>query len=544
LTLDYGLRYDYQSYVKEQYGRLPNFSPTTMNSAFANVPGSAIYEGSGAGRCNCSFARNYPYAIGPRLGFAYQINPKTVLRGGFGVVYSNVDYGGVSTALALATTPQTLSQGSAGFDQPVTTLKNGIPFTPLWPNLSPTAFPFGSTLTNIDPNAGRPARQVMWSLGVQREIFRNLAVEASYVGNRGAWWQADTLTQLNLLTPQILAAHGLSLADPADLTLLTSTLSSSTAASRGFSTPPYPGFPTTSTVAQALRPFPQYGSINNLFAPLGITWYNSLQVKVTKRLSHGLDLTYAFTWAKSETLGAESEQIGPGGGVAASVTDVTNRSINKTPSGYDQPFVSSISFNYRTPRTPGNKLIGAITSGWVIGSYLNYASGLPIHVPQAQNNLAAVLPGIAGTNPVTTGNNANRVPGVDLLTVSDLNCHCYDPANTFVLNPAAWAQPPAGQFGTAASYYSDYRYKRTPSENASIARIFRIREKVSIQIRAEWFNIFNRLAIPLPSATNAQASQIRTATGTTQSGFGAIVTSAGEATTGPRNGQLLMKVIF
>ena len=107
-----------------------------------------------------------------------------------------------------------------------------------------------------------------------------------------------------------------------------------------------------------------------------------------------------------------------------------------------------------------------------------------------------------------------------------------------------WTQPPAGQFGTAAPYYSDYRYKRTPSENASIARIFRVKERVSIQIRAEWFNIFNRLAIPLPSATNALATQTRTATGTTQSGFGAIVTSSGEAATGPRNGQLLMKVIF
>ena len=106
---------------------------------------------------------------------------------------------------------------------------------------------------------------------MQREIFRNLAVMASYVGNRGAWWQADTLTQLNLLTPQILAAHGLSLNNAADLTLLTSTLSSSTAVSRGFGTPPYPGFPLTSTVAQALRPFPQYGSIDNLFAPLGVS---------------------------------------------------------------------------------------------------------------------------------------------------------------------------------------------------------------------------------------------------------------------------------
>ena len=234
---------------------------------------------------------------------------------------------------------------------------------------------------------------------------------------------------------------------------------------------------------------------NNLFAPLGDTWYNSLQAKVTKRLSHGLDLTYAFTWSKSETLGAESEAIGPGGGVAASVTDVMNRSINKTLSGYDQPFVSSISFNYRTPRAPGNKLLGAVTSGWVIGSYLNYASGLPI-IPQSQNNLASVLPGIAG-------NNADRVPGVPLFTVPDLNCHCYDPANTFVPEP--------GSVGAAASravWHCRALLHGLPLQaHAQRERVhcthIRIRERVSIQVRAEWLNIFNRLAMPLPISTNA-----------------------------------------
>src|SRR5207244_9242360 len=88
LTLDYGLRYDYSTYLREQHGRLAQFSPTTPNPAAGGLPGAVIFEGSGPGRCNCSFAKNYPWAFGPRLGAAYQFAPKTVLRVGFGIVYS------------------------------------------------------------------------------------------------------------------------------------------------------------------------------------------------------------------------------------------------------------------------------------------------------------------------------------------------------------------------------------------------------------------------------------------------------------------------
>ena len=76
LTLDYGLRYDYSTYPKEQYGRIPTFSPTTPDPSAGNRPGAAIYESN----CNCSFAKNYPWAFGPRLGVAYQISSKWVLR--------------------------------------------------------------------------------------------------------------------------------------------------------------------------------------------------------------------------------------------------------------------------------------------------------------------------------------------------------------------------------------------------------------------------------------------------------------------------------
>ena len=90
-TLDYGLRYDYSQAEREQYGRLPNFSPTVPNPSAGGELGAIIYEGSGPGHCDCVYAKNYPWAFGPRLGAAYQITAKTVFRAGFGIAYNGTD---------------------------------------------------------------------------------------------------------------------------------------------------------------------------------------------------------------------------------------------------------------------------------------------------------------------------------------------------------------------------------------------------------------------------------------------------------------------
>ena len=84
LTLDLGLRYDYSTWYQEQYGRSPNFAPNLANPTAGGHPGAVTYQAT----CDCEFANNYPWGFGPRLGFAYQVLPKTVLRGGFGVEYT------------------------------------------------------------------------------------------------------------------------------------------------------------------------------------------------------------------------------------------------------------------------------------------------------------------------------------------------------------------------------------------------------------------------------------------------------------------------
>ena len=318
LTLDYGLRYDFSSYLKEEYGRMLNFSAVTPNPSAGGLLGATIFEGNGPGRCGCQFAKNYPWGFAPRVGAAYQISPKTVFRAGFGIVYANTaDANGAANTL-----PISAPIGSPGFGAAVMTLQGGIPQRDFsWPNFNPGQYPQGSSLTAppiaIDQNAGRPPRQVQWSAGLQREIQRDLVMEVSYVANVGVWWNSPGLIDVNALTPQLVAAHGLNINNAADLTLLSSPLNSTIAAQRGFGTTlPYAGYPTTATVAQSLRPFPQFGTITSWWSPLGKTWYDSLQAKATKRFSHGLSFTSVFTWQKSLVLGAANAVTAGTGGTS------------------------------------------------------------------------------------------------------------------------------------------------------------------------------------------------------------------------------------
>jgi hypothetical protein len=189
-TLDYGLRYDYSSYLRETYGRAPEFSPTTLHPALG-IPGAAIYDGSGPGRCNCDIARNYPWAFGPRLGSAYQITPKTVFRAGFGIVYSgtasnNNAAGGL--AGSTATTP------SSSFGVPVTTLAQGIRSSGrrlgrvTIQAISRRSRQHGVTRTRTGVDGSHVEALADVEIGFQREITNNL-VGFTYVGNRGVWWQ-------------------------------------------------------------------------------------------------------------------------------------------------------------------------------------------------------------------------------------------------------------------------------------------------------------------------------------------------------------------
>ena len=192
------------------------------------------------------------------------------------------------------------------------------------------------------------------------------------------------------------------------------------------------------------------------------------------------------------------------------------------------------SFNYITPR-PAGKVMGALLGGWTVAGLLRYASGQLIPVPGAQNNLGALI---------FQNTRMNRVEGQPFF-VKDPNCHCIDPRADFVLNPAAWSDPAPGQFVTSKALYGDYRWQRQVTENMSVGRRFSLPGRAFFEVRAEFFNVFNRTYLRMPTDFNNNPLSTRTFNSRNEPsvGFGYINPTATPNGL-PRNGQIVARLQF
>lgn len=576
LTLDYGLRWDYATLWKEQYGRMQNAAFDQPNSLIGGRLGTVKYEAT----CKCSFANAYPYAIGPHIGVAYQINSKTVFRGGGAISYAAVsDQAGLnSSAGDFYSIPSAAYGASAG------SLFYGDPLGPgnhlgnpvvHWPNFSPQfpvpaapgVIPPSSPFVSIAPNTGRLPRTFQWSLGFQREITHNLVVDAAYVGNRGAWWVSPLLAGLNYnaLTPEGLKSqYGLDVTNRADTTLLNTQINSPLVIDRfpWLANPNnvYAGFPNTQTLLQALRPYPQWNGIPPFLGPPdGNTWYDSLQIKGTQRLQHGLSMQVAYTWQKELTNGTNSNTsyVTPSPPL---INDVFNKDLDKQISGFSVPQLLIISFNYQTPSfhgtSAGMKILSWAARDWTYSGVLRYSSGQLLQSPPSANNLLTNLGRGPQNNPAIWGGGytfLNRVPGQPLLLV-DPNSK-FDPTTQLAINPNAWAEPAYGTFGASAAYFNDFRWQRQPSESMAFGRIFRFKERSSFEIRAEFLNIFNRLFYSLPadgggfggattvSSITGHGNSYLSTPGLLSSGFGYVNWVNGGSAL-PRSGQIVARFSF
>jgi hypothetical protein len=294
---------------------------------------------------------------------------------------------------------------------------------------------------------------------------------------------------------------------------------------------------------------------------MGDTWYDSLQVKFTKRYSHGLTMQAAYTFQKELTNGVNSNTsyLTPD---APLINDVFNPALDKQISGFDIPQELIISFSYTTPKIAaengGMKAVSWFARDWTISGLLRYQSGVLIRTPPSNNNLLTDLGIGPANNPALWGGGTtfqNEVPGVPLFLVNP-NSH-FDPTQQLVLNPAAWTDAPAGTFGYTSPYLNNFRWQRQPAESMGFGRIFRIKESMQLQVRVEFQNIFNRLfySVPadgvgifgLPSTTpETGASRSNTLggqTGLLSSGYGFVnwVEGAGAQ---PRSGQLVARFTF
>jgi hypothetical protein len=534
LTLDYGLRWDYQGFPYEQNDRRSMFDPNLANPSAGGLKGATAYEGTGPGACNCRFVKTNAKAFGPRLGASYQFTPNMVLRGGWGITYAQTNQGQSDGGGTLGAGGwSTLNFQSAAFGDPGNILSNGLIYNrdSLFvvtnnPGVRPSPGQIDVPSAWIDPRAGKMPKMTQWSVSLEREVIKDFVVEAAYVGNRGTGFLANNLSNLNAISEDRLKSFGLDLHNPNDQALLRARLDSPLAASRGFNNLPYAGYSAANTVAQSLRPFPQFGTLTAVGVPLGMSWYDALQVKATKRYSRGLNLTYTFTWQKEMNNFSANTTGAPTGNYNVFVSPASQKAI----AANSEPLISVIAFNYIVPGVGEGGMVKALTGGWTVGGIMRYASGQPIPVP------ASTLPLNTLTFQTTR---MNRVPGQPLY-LKNLN-GSIDPNNDFVLNPNAWVNPAPGEYATAPAYYDDFRYQRRPDEQFSIGREFPLGAgRRVLTVRAEFFNALNRTQMNDPSATNPMQTQTRNAQGVPTAGFGRIDTGS---TFGPqRSGQIVARV--
>ena len=505
LTVNYGLRYDVFFPRYEKNDNLSSFDPTIPNPAAGGRLGALAFLGDGPGRSGRnSFADTYFKAFGPRLGIAYQLTDKTVLRSGYGIYYAqgNANAGlrdSLSASAGFSANPtfQTTDQGVT----PAFNWNNGFPQNYVKPPVIDPSAANGADLRPILRDDGRPPYFQNWSFTIEREIVPRANLELTYLGTKGTRLGSG-LVRLNELDPKYLSLG----------TLLSRPFNSPEAVAAGIVSP-YPGF--TGSVAQALRPYPQYLNLDNRSNPSGSSTYHAFQTQVSVRALAGLDVQMAYTFAKT----ISDADILAGGGPAGQTT--FNRRLEKGIATTDVPHVFALSYSYELPFGRGKKWLNssgwatAALGGWVLTGIHQYSSGVPIVL--SANNGLPLFTGILRPDVVS---GVERRSGVE----------SFDPAVDRWINPAAFKVPAALQFGTAARSYTDLRNPPNLNENFGLLKKFRFAERLTVTLRAEWFNAFNRVVFGTPQSNVSNAQ------------FGRITSQA--TTVPPRQGQVALRVDF
>src|SRR5580693_2166831 len=312
LTLNLGLRYDFFPSYREANNVLSFFNPNLTNAS--GTAGVLEFAGSGANTCNCSTpVNNYKKQFGPRLGLAYQVLPKTVLRASWGVMYTHgnavagsaISQNGTGI-LGFQASPKTSSTNGVAqyeLDQPYPayTPPAGVASGPNYAVGYSTISPYtGSpqSITYGDPYYGGRAPQFIdYNVGIERQITQNLVLGISYVGSQGHFESPDSSTArgqwINQLSPQYLFLGSIRGTDVENLT----PAQQSTLTGAGITLPA--NFSPNQTVAQALVPFPNFKSIADTYGNVANSNYNSLQVSVTQRAYKGLTFMFDYIWSKA-----------------------------------------------------------------------------------------------------------------------------------------------------------------------------------------------------------------------------------------------------
>ena len=495
LTLNLGVRWDMQVPFTENHNLIVFFNPDKPGTdpAASGIPGSATQFGNCTGCAGYNRADTHFGHIGPRFGFAYELNSKTVIQGGLDVAFLNggaYEYGTNKVAVNYGN----LLTGS--FARPTTgsnTSSNGVWDTNPIPAVSPTPFSPGlGGGTQIDAfskkNDGYAPYSQQWNLNVQRELPYNMRIQAAWVGNRVIHLPSQN-NEINQMNPAYL-----SMASQLNDTF------TSTAPVDGVNSP-YANFVNdfggSATVAQALTPYPQYSKIFNNFEGFGTTYYQSVQIEAEKRFTNGLNFLIGYTLSRLMDNTSSGFSSFTSGGI-----NKYNQKPEWAISQSDEPNTFKASGTYELPIGPGKKFVnnhvlGNVAGGWQIGWILDYEDS------------GALSPGENGT-PFPNGfDRPDRNPSVGLSTARYTKARDYfvgkigaaqmwNPA-TFTLTPSQYV------LGTAQRDYAGMRGAPWAQEDLNVRKHFYMGERFQGILQVDYFNAFNRTQFNGPD-TNASDS--------------------------------------
>jgi hypothetical protein len=570
LVLNLGLRYDIQIPRTEVNGYASTVNINLPNPAAGNIPGAYSFFGNGPGRNGKARIGDIDYrAFQPRFGFAWTpfADQKTAIRGGFAIARptgnDNLE-NGIGSALysigfsgaAIASKPGDVA-GSPAFFWDQGFPKSGVTGATLDPGIL-------VGLTNpviIYPSAGSPPTQMNWSLQVQQEMPGKMIASIGYVGSHS--YHIGVWSKPNQINPAVAAKYSSAAASVGlPLNEYLQQPIDSPAAKAGQITAPWPGFSdavgsAAATIGQALRPFPQYGSVDNPINPIGSVSYSGFQSSVQRRYSNGLTFLLAYTYSK--TIGNVDSNNGASSGAenaqfsASFYQDYYNPRAERSVTSSDIPHVVALSYTYELPVGRNKKylnrggVVNAVVGGWQVAGIQQYQSGRPIHIeydafgasdPYRATDGFSFRPNVVSGQPLKNPNYKKSCSG-PVQAAGRTNCQ-------FLINPAAFVAPPAGEFGNAPHFFSALRLPWYFNENFSVSKRLQIHDRAKLQFQANFFNVFNRVVFSNggnpntfifnqapPDLSNASLANSNTVFG--------IMT---DQQNGPRNIQFALKLEF
>jgi hypothetical protein len=485
LTVSYGIRWDYMPPFSEAHNYMTAFESGLTNPGAGNLPGALAYAGSGTGKYGKPFQDTFHAGWAPRLGLAYQLDKRTMVRASSGIYYANsgnvVPF--LDTGAAGYSAAPGFQSGDGGYTPLMYWNQQSFPQNFEKPPAVDPSFLNGQAISYIPRNGDRLPQTINWVLDIEREVVANLALDVMYIGSHSTHLGlSGSASEINYV-PQSDLSMSFGLLGPC--------VSVATCPQY-----PYAGFASqlgaSATVAQALKPYPQYTYVGTdaVLLPEGKAHYNSLQIKVTKRMSHGLSGLAFLTWSKNLTndAGAGSTTYASSFGSIlqypgqnpVTVDPLNPAAIFGTSFSYQLPFGRGRAFMSHAPAAVDTTL-----GGWTVSGSFRYTSGAALQI-NAFNFFASDL----GYNTSVLGlpfEYANYAGGKPHATWSGK----FNPSTDVYLNSAAFASPAPFTLGNTSEYNSWVRGFSQGSEALAIAKTIPIHERLKFDLGADFVNPFN-----------------------------------------------------